>query len=150
MTFLYALVSLRGADPFNKEFYHEFPNARARNAGDGRLQFGWVTDIEQESAPPGLNEDIIQFISEKKNEPDWLLAWRLKAYRHWLTMTDPLKRKKSEQWAMVTYPDIDYQRIVYYAAPKNAGEGPESLDEVDPELLATYEKLGIPSKSKKC
>ena len=112
-------------------------------------KFGWVTDIEQESAPPGLNEDIIQFISAKKNEPDWLLAWRLKAYRHWLTMTDPLKRKKTEQWAMVTYPDIDYQSIVYYAAPKNAGDGPESLDEVDPELLATYEKLGIPLEEQK-
>ena len=112
-------------------------------------KFGWVTDIEQESAPPGLNEDIIRFISEKKNEPDWLLEWRLKAYRHWLTMTDPLKRKKSEQWAMVTYPDIDYQSIVYYAAPKNAGDGPASLDEVDPELLATYEKLGIPLEEQK-
>ena len=112
-------------------------------------KFGWVTDIEQESAPPGLNEDIIRFISEKKNEPDWLLEWRLKAYRHWLTMTDPLKRKKSEQWAMVTYPDIDYQSIVYYSAPKNAGDGPASLDEVDPELLATYEKLGIPLEEQK-
>ena len=115
----------------------------------GDYKFGWVTDIEQESAPPGLNEDIIQFISEKKNEPDWLLAWRLKAYRHWLTMTDPLKRAKTEQWAMVAYPDIDYQSIVYYAAPKNAGDGPESLDEVDPELLATYEKLGIPLEEQK-
>ena len=115
----------------------------------GDYKFGWVTDIEQESAPPGLNEDIIQFISEKKNEPDWLLAWRLKAYRHWLTMTDPLKRAKTEQWAMVAYPDIDYQSIVYYAAPKNAGDGLESLDEVDPELLATYEKLGIPLEEQK-
>ena len=115
----------------------------------GDYKFGWVTDIEQESAPPGLNEDIIQFISDKKNEPDWLLAWRLKAYRHWLTMTDPLKRAKTEQWAMVAYPDIDYQSIVYYAAPKNAGDGPESLDEVDPELLATYEKLGIPLEEQK-
>ena len=115
----------------------------------GDYKFGWVTDIEQESAPPGLDEDIIQFISAKKNEPDWLLAWRLKAYRHWLTMTDPLKRKKTEQWAMVAYPDIDYQSIVYYAAPKNAGDGPESLDEVDPELLATYEKLGIPLEEQK-
>ena len=115
----------------------------------GDYKFGWVTDIEQESAPPGLNEDIIQFISDKKNEPDWLLAWRVKAYRHWLTMTDPLKRAKSEQWAMVAYPDIDYQSIVYYAAPKNAGDGPESLDEVDPELLATYEKLGIPLEEQK-
>jgi len=112
-------------------------------------KFGWVTDIEQESAPPGLNEKIIQFISAKKNEPDWLLKWRLKAYRNWLTMIDPLKRKKSEQWAMVDYPDIDYQSIVYYAAPKSQEDGPKDLDEVDPELLDTYEKLGIPLDEQK-
>ena len=112
-------------------------------------KFGWVTDIEQDAAPPGLNEDIVRFISAKKSEPDWLLEWRLKAYRHWLTMTDPLQRKKAEQWAMVHYPDIDYQSIVYYSAPKKAGDGPQSLDEVDPELLRTYEKLGIPLHEQK-
>lgn len=112
-------------------------------------KFGFVTDIEQDAAPPGLNEDIVRFISAKKKEPEWLLEWRLKAYRHWLTMTDPLQRKKSEQWAMVNYPDIDYQDIVYYSAPKKPEDGPQSLDEVDPELIATYEKLGIPIEEQK-
>jgi Fe-S cluster assembly protein SufB len=112
-------------------------------------KFGFVTDIEQDAAPPGLSEDIVRFISAKKNEPEWLLEWRLKAYRHWLTMTDPLQRKKSEQWAMVTYPKINYQDIVYYSAPKKKGEGPKSLDEVDPELVAAYEKLGIPIEEQK-
>ncbi|MBT3605543.1 MAG: Fe-S cluster assembly protein SufB, partial [Candidatus Latescibacteria bacterium] len=115
----------------------------------GEYKFGFVTDIEQDSAPPGLNEDIVRFISAKKNEPEWLLAWRLKAYRHWLTMTDPLQRKESEQWAMVNYPDINYQDIVYYSAPKRPEDGPQSLDEVDPELIATYEKLGIPIEEQK-
>ncbi len=95
---------------------------------------GFVTDIEQEFLPPGLDEDTIAFISGKKNEPQWLLDWRLKGFRHWQTMKEP-------QWAKVDYPPIDYQSISYYAAPK---EGPKSLDEVDPELLKTYEKLGIP------
>ncbi|MDH3727966.1 MAG: Fe-S cluster assembly protein SufB, partial [Myxococcales bacterium] len=98
---------------------------------------GFVTDIEQEYAPPGLNEQIVAFISKKKNEPEWLLAWRLKAYRHWLKMKEP-------RWAKVSYPEIDYQDICYYAAPKSKDDAPKSLDEVDPELLATYEKLGIP------
>ena len=98
---------------------------------------GFVTDIEQEYAPPGLNEDIIAFISAKKDEPQWLLDWRLKAYRHWLKMTEP-------RWAKVSYPPIDFQAISYYAAPKSKADAPKSLDEVDPELLATYEKLGIP------
>lgn len=112
-------------------------------------KFGFVTNIEQDAAPPGLNEDIIRFISAKKEEPEWLLEWRLKAYRHWLTMTDPLQRKQSERWAMVNYPKINYQDIVYYSAPKKKGEGPKSLDEVDPELIATYEKLGIPLEEQK-
>jgi len=98
---------------------------------------GFITDIETEYAPPGLNEDIIRFISAKKEEPEWLLEWRLRAYRHWLTMKDPT-------WAKVDYPKIDYQDICYYAAPKSKADAPKSLDEVDPELLATYEKLGIP------
>ncbi len=98
---------------------------------------GWVTDIEQDTAPPGLSEEIIRFISAKKHEPGWLLEWRLKAYRHWREMKVPT-------WARVSYPPIDYQAISYYAAPKQKADGPKSLDEVDPELLRTYEKLGIP------
>ncbi|QKT04434.1 Fe-S cluster assembly protein SufB [Ectothiorhodospiraceae bacterium 2226] len=97
---------------------------------------GFVTDVEADSAPPGLNEDIIRFISAKKDEPDWLVEWRLQAYRHWLTMREP-------EWAHVHYPPIDFQDIVYYSAPKQK-EGPKSLDEVDPKLIETYNKLGIP------
>ncbi len=100
-------------------------------------EWGFVTDIEQESLPPGLDEDTVRFISAKKKEPEWLLAWRLKALRHWQTMTEPT-------WARVEYPPIDYQAISYYAAPKSDDDRPKSLDEVDPELLETYEKLGIP------
>jgi Fe-S cluster assembly protein SufB len=100
-------------------------------------KWGFVTDIESESIPRGLNEDIIRLISAKKQEPEWLLDWRLKAYRHWQTMTEPT-------WANVHYPAINYQDIIYYAAPKSKANAPKSLDEVDPELLKTYEKLGIP------
>jgi Fe-S cluster assembly protein SufB len=100
-------------------------------------KYGFVTPIEAETVPKGLNEEIIRMISERKNEPEWLLDWRLKAYRHWLTMKEP-------HWANVKYPPIDYQDIYYYAAPKTLKERPKSLDEVDPELLRTYEKLGIP------
>ena len=107
----------------------------------GQYKYGFVTDIETEKAPKGLNEDIIRFISAKKNEPKWLLEWRLKAYEKWLTMPSP-------DWAKLNIPAIDYQDIHYYAAPKTA-EGPKSLDEVDPELLATYEKLGIPLNEQK-
>ncbi|MGC2856604.1 Fe-S cluster assembly protein SufB [Novispirillum sp. DQ9] len=103
-----------------------------------RYKYGFETNIESERAPKGLNEDIIRFISAKKNEPEWMLDWRLKAYRLWLTMEEPT-------WAAVDYPKIDYQDAYYYSAPKK-GEGPKSLDEVDPELLRTYEKLGIPLK----
>ena len=103
-----------------------------------KYKYGFVTDIEMETAPKGLNEDIIRLISAKKEEPDWLLEWRLKAYRHWLTMEEP-------DWAKVGYDKIDYQDLHYYAAPKNI-DRPKSLDEVDPELLKTYEKLGIPLK----
>ena len=102
-----------------------------------KYKYGFVTDIETETAPKGLNEDIIRFISAKKDEPEWLLEWRLKAYRHWLTMPEP-------EWAKVGFPPIDYQDAYYYSAPKSKDDGPKSLDEVDPELLATYEKLGIP------
>jgi len=102
-----------------------------------QYKYGFVTDIEMDMAPKGLNEEIIGFISAKKNEPEWMLEWRLDAYRRWLTMTEP-------NWAKVGYPPIDFQDLYYYAAPKSDKEGPKSLDEVDPELLRTYEKLGIP------
>ena len=111
-------------------------------------QHGFVTDIEADSAPPGLDEEIIAFISRKKEEPEWLLEWRLKAYRNWQRMQDPTRRKPSERWAMVDYPEIDYQAISYYSAPKQKPQL-DSLDEVDPELLATYEKLGIPLEEQK-
>src|SRR5579885_912412 len=104
-------------------------------------KYGFVTEIEQETVPRGLNEDVIRLISAKKNEPEWLLEWRLKAYRHWLAMKEPT-------WANVHYPTIDYQDIIYYAAPKSKADAPKSLDEVDPELLKTYEKLGIPLKER--
>ncbi len=104
-------------------------------------KYGFVTDVEADSAPPGLNEDIVRLISAKKHEPEFMLAWRLKAYRHWLTMKEP-------SWPHVHYPAIDYQNAVYYSAPKKKGDGPKSLDEVDPKLLETYEKLGIPLKER--
>ncbi len=100
-------------------------------------KYGFYTDIETESAPPGLNEDIIRFISHKKNEPEWLLEWRLKAYRHWTTMQEPT-------WQKAHYPKNDYQDITYFVAPKNLADGPKSMDEVDPKILETFEKLGIP------
>jgi Fe-S cluster assembly protein SufB len=103
---------------------------------DREYRAGFVTDIESETIPAGLSEDVIRLISAKKNEPEWLLEWRLKAYRHWLTMKEP-------EWANVRYGPIDYQAIVYYSAPKQR-KGPKSLDEVDPKLLETYEKLGVP------
>ncbi len=105
----------------------------------GEYKYGFVTDIETEKAPKGLSEEVIRFISAKKDEPEWLLAWRLKAYQKWLIMEEPT-------WAMVDYPKIDFQDIYYYSAPKSAEDGPKSLDEVDPELLRTYEKLGISLK----
>src|SRR6516162_9825558 len=104
-------------------------------------KYGFVTDVETDSAPPGLNEDIVRLISAKKNEPPFLLEWRLKAFRHWQTMKEPT-------WPHVHYPPIDYQKSVYYSAPKKKGDGPKSLDEVDPKLLETYEKLGIPLKER--
>ena len=104
-------------------------------------KYGFYTDLETDSAPPGLNEDIIRLISSKKKEPSFMLEWRMKAYRHWLTMKEPT-------WPHVHYPPIDYQKSVYYSAPKKKGDGPKSLDEVDPKLLETYEKLGIPLKER--
>ncbi|HTO75415.1 MAG TPA: Fe-S cluster assembly protein SufB [Thermoanaerobaculia bacterium] len=102
---------------------------------------GFVTDIESESAPPGLNEDIVRLISTKKQEPEWMLEWRLKALRHWLTMKEPT-------WQNVHYSPIDYQAIVYYSAPKRRANAPKSLEDVDPKLLETYEKLGIPLRER--
>ena len=104
-----------------------------------KYKYGFVTDIEMDHAPKGLSEDIVRFISAKKGEPEWLLEWRLKAYRHWLTLPEP-------EWAKVKHPPIDYQDAYYYAAPKSPDDAPKSLDEVDPKLLETYEKLGIPLK----
>lgn len=104
-------------------------------------KYGFVTPIEEEIAPRGLNEDIIRLISAKKNEPEWLLEWRLRAYRHWITMEEP-------KWQNVHYPPIDYQGISYYAAPKQKRK-PKSIEEVDPEIRATYEKLGIPLEEQK-
>jgi Fe-S cluster assembly protein SufB len=101
-----------------------------------RYAHGFVTDIESDTVPPGLSEDTIRFISAKKGEPEFLLEWRLKAYRHWLTLREP-------RWAKLHHPPIDYQAISYYSAPR-APQGPKSIDEVDPKLLETYEKLGIP------
>lgn len=103
----------------------------------GKYDAGFVTDIESEKAPKGLNEDIVRFISNKKNEPEWMLEWRLKAFRQWLEMPEPT-------WAKVEHAPIDYQDVHYYAAPKSDDDRPKSLDEVDPKLLETYEKLGIP------
>ncbi len=103
-------------------------------------KYGFVTDIETDTVPRGLNEDVIRLISTKKNEPEFMLEWRLKAYRNWLTMEEP-------KWANVHYPPIDYQAIIYYSAPKVKAK-PKSIDEVDPALLATYEKLGIPLKER--
>jgi Fe-S cluster assembly protein SufB len=100
-------------------------------------KFGFVTDVEQELVPPGLSEEVVRWISAKKEEPEWLLEWRLRSYRHWLTMTEPT-------WANISYPKIDYQAMVYYAGPKSSKDGPKSLDDIDPEILKTYEKLGIP------
>jgi Fe-S cluster assembly protein SufB len=100
-------------------------------------EHGFVTDIESDTVPPGLDEDVVRLISRKKNEPAFLLEWRLKALRHWLTMREP-------HWAHVNYKPIDYQDISYYSAPKARTDGPKSLSEVDPKLLATYEKLGVP------
>ncbi|MBC7541755.1 MAG: Fe-S cluster assembly protein SufB [Candidatus Sericytochromatia bacterium] len=108
-----------------------------QDLADQQYKYGFVTDIESDDIPRGLSEDVVRLISAKKNEPEFMLEWRLKAYRQWLKMTEPV-------WAKVNYPKINYQDIIYYSAPKSKTDGPKSLDEVDPELLRTYEKLGIP------
>jgi Fe-S cluster assembly protein SufB len=112
-------------------------NETIERLANREYEFGFVTDVEEDRVEPGLNEGVIRFISAKKKEPEWLLEWRLAAYRHWLTMKEP-------DWHNVRYEPIDYNSISYYAAPKSVEDGPKSLDEVDPELLETYEKLGIP------
>lgn len=125
------------------------PSGRPGGANDileeitgSEYKYGWSSDIEMDSAPKGLSEDIVRFISKKKNEPEWMLESRLKAYRHWLTLEDP------HHWAHIHYPKIDFQDIIYYAAPKQKKEL-KSLDEVDPELLKTFEKLGISLEEQK-
>ncbi len=105
-----------------------------------QYKYGFETLIESDKAPKGLSEDIVRFISAKKNEPEWMLAWRLDAYKRWLTMREP-------KWAKVEYGPIDYQDLYYYSAPKKK-DGPKSLDEIDPEILRTYEKLGIPLRER--
>ncbi len=112
-------------------------NAEIHSLLEREYQHGFVTDIEVDTIPPGLDETVVRQISALKKEPDFMLDWRLKAFRHWLTMPHP-------KWSSVHYPPIDYQAISYYSAPKTKKDGPKSLDEVDPELLRTYEKLGIP------
>ncbi|MDQ0317698.1 Fe-S cluster assembly protein SufB [Amorphus orientalis] len=112
---------------------------QVRSIDIDKYKYGFVTDIQSDKAPKGLNEDIIAFISAKKGEPDWMLQWRLEAYQRWLTLDEPT-------WARVSYPKIDFQELYYYSAPKSSSDAPKSLDEVDPELLRTYEKLGIPLK----
>ena len=111
----------------------------AVQAMSGTYKHGWATEIETEYAPKGLSEDIVRLISHKNGEPEWMLDWRLAAYRRWVKMAEPT-------WAMVHYPAIDYQDQYYYAKPKSMADGPKSLEDVDPKLLATYAKLGIPLK----
>ena len=107
-----------------------------------KYQYGFTSDIESDSFLPGLNEDVIKALSARKNEPKFMLEWRLKAYRHWLTMKEP-------NWAKLNITPIDYNAISYYSAPKSQKDRPKSLDEVDPELIKTYERLGIPLHEQK-
>ena len=118
-------------------------SAAIRQITEGDYKFGFVTNLDEDRAPKGLNVDIVRFISAKKGEPEWLLAWRLDAYAKWQKMSG-----HEPTWARIHHPPIDYQDIYYYSAPKAKGDGPKSLDEVDPELLATYDKLGIPLRER--
>jgi len=115
-------------------------NTEVREIANRKYQYGFVTDLETDVVPRGLNEGVIRLISSKKNEPQWMLDWRLKAYRHWSKLA---KSEAEPKWANVHYPPIDYQDIIYYSAPKPKTPGPKSLDEVDPEVLAMFNKLGI-------
>jgi len=117
------------------------PTGEVELLANQEYKYGFETAIETDTMPPGLSEEVVRLISAKKREPKWLTDWRLSAYRHWLNMKDP-------EWANVHFPSIDYQSIVYYSAPKTQKEGPQSLEEVDPELLATYEKLGVPLRER--
>jgi len=117
-------------------------NRALRDLAAQDYKYGFVTDVDSDTIPKGLSDDVVGLISRKKGEPEFMLEWRLKAYHHWLTMREPT-------WANVTYPKIDYNDIIYYSAPKSAADGPKSLDEVDPELRRTYEKLGIPLEEQK-
>ena len=112
-------------------------NAYLRGLMQEKYKYGFTTDVHTDIIEKGLNEDVIRLISAKKNEPDWLLEFRLKAYRYWLTMEMPT-------WAHLDIPEIDYQAISYYADPTKKKEGPKSMDEVDPELIKTFTKLGLP------
>ena len=120
----------------------EQSNREIAELANKEYKWGWVTEIDSDTFPPGLNEDIIAAISAKKEEPEWLLEWRLKAYRNWLEMVEPT-------WVNVNYPPIDYQAQRYYSAPKKDEDKPQSLDEVDPELLRTFERLGVPIEERK-
>jgi Fe-S cluster assembly protein SufB len=120
-------------------------NQVIRDVAKQEYKYGFVTDVETELAPPGLNEDTVRFISAKKGEPQWMLDWRLKAFRHFMSL---VAKDKVPQWANIHYPTIDFQKIIYYAAPKPKDKL-SSLDEVDPEILKTYEKLGIPLQEQK-
>ncbi|MCC6007825.1 MAG: Fe-S cluster assembly protein SufB, partial [Rhodobacteraceae bacterium] len=111
---------------------------RVKSVGE-RYKYGFSTDIEMDFAPKGLSEEIVRLISAKNEEPEWMTEWRMTAYRRWVQMREP-------EWAMVDYPPIDYQDLYYYAKPKSMAEKPKSLDDVDPKLLETYQKLGIPLK----
>lgn len=115
----------------------EEPNKYVKELTQEKYKYGFTTDVHTDVIEKGLNEDIIRLISEKKGEPDWMLEFRLKAYRHWLTLEMPT-------WAHLRIPEIDYQAISYYADPTKRKEGPKSMDEVDPELIKTFNKLGIP------
>src|SRR5262245_46001978 len=115
--------------------------ANVEELAQREYKYGFVTEIEADTVAPGLNEEIVRLISSKKNEPAFMVDWRLRAYRHWVKLE---KSQAEPKWAKVHYPPIDYQAIRYYSAPKNKSDGPKSLAEVDPELLKTYEKLGIP------
>jgi Fe-S cluster assembly protein SufB len=110
------------------------------DVAESDYEYGWVTDIDADTAPKGLSEDTVRFISAKKEEPEWMLEWRLRAFRHWQTLTED--KDKYPRWAHLEYPDIDFQDVSYYSAP-NSKPKYDSLDEVDPELLNTFERLGI-------
>ena len=113
------------------------PNNYIKQVVNQHYQYGFVTAIDSDTFMPGLSEEVIRAISQLKSEPEFMLKWRLKAYQHWLTLREP-------RWANLQYPEIDYQSIIYFSAPKTKKDGPKSLDEVDPKLLETYKKLGIP------